>query len=118
SAPAVSVPTAVVPAPLEPPAPVAEPTVSGEAVVGALLTAERGTWSGEPLSYSYAWLLCDDHGGTCAQVPDAPYSSFLLARDDIGHTLRVVVTAANAAGAASATSPPTTQVSAAEATPS
>src|SRR5438128_2313651 len=134
SAPALAVPpapqSALVPPPLlvaEPvaapsesgsppqrPSNTAAPTIFGTAQQGQLLTASQGAWSGSPSSYSYQWLRCDFAGASCAPLALATTSSYSVVEADVGHTLRVVVIASNAAGSsAPATSPATEPVVAA-----
>src|SRR5215831_18668599 len=77
----------------------ARPSISGDAIVGETLTAENGTWTNTPTSYTYRWLQCDSFGGFC--VPTGfvgrNYSPRLA---DVGGTMRVLVTARNANGSA------------------
>ena len=57
---ATSAPTAVLPVP---PANVVAPSISGDDVVGEVLTADPGDWSGTgPLDYEYQWVRCDFFG--------------------------------------------------------
>ena len=92
----------------------AAPTIFGTAQQGQLLTASQGAWSGSPSSYSYQWLRCDFTGASCAPLALATTSSYSVVEADVGHTLRVVVIASNAAGSsAPATSPATEPVVAA-----
>jgi len=86
------------------------PTISGSAVVGATLVANRGTWSGNPTSFRYGWSRCDATGAACLAVSGATGRIYTVAGGDIGHTLRVTVTARNASGAGRATSLATTVV--------
>jgi calcineurin-like phosphoesterase family protein len=89
-----------------PPASTSPPAVSGTAQEGQTLQATPGTWTGtEPISFSYRWLRCDTAGNAC--TPFATGSSYTLGSADVGSRLRVEVTASNAAGGATATSPPT-----------
>jgi hypothetical protein len=91
-----------------PPQNTAAPTVSGTARDGSTLTADNGTWTGTPpLSYAYQWQRCDPDAGTCADIAGATDTTYDLTPDDVGRTVRVAVTATNAGGAATATSPPT-----------
>ena len=86
------------------PAGVKAPALSGTARSGYRLDASAGTWSGTaPLTVAFAWQRCDRTGANCAST-GVTTSSYTLGTDDVGSTLRVVVTATNAAGSASATS--------------
>ena len=80
------------------------PTINGSAAVGQTLTAADGTWSGNPTGYSRQWQRCDTAGANCTDIGGATGSTYTLAAADAGTTLRVVVTATNAAGSAAATS--------------
>src|SRR5579884_2542958 len=98
------------------PSSTAAPTVSGTVQVGHLLTATNGNWDGStPLTYSYQWRVCGANGGACRDIPGATGNEYSLKSQDLGNTLRVVVTAKNSAGSASATSTPTARVAAAAA---
>jgi putative amidase-like protein len=84
------------------------PSVSGETQDGQTLTANPGSWvSAGPIAFTYQWQGCDALGGNCADLDGADSQSYKLTSGDVGTTLRVVVTASNAAGAASAPSPST-----------
>jgi hypothetical protein len=120
-APQLVVTTTQAPPPPPPPAPPANtslPTVSGTAQEGQTLTASAGAWSGTaPIAYAYQWRRCDLAGASCADVSGATGASYGLGSADVSRTLRVRVTASNAAGSASATSPATAVVQAAPAPP-
>jgi hypothetical protein len=92
------------------PANTAPPSVIGSAVEGQTLTASTGTWTGSPTSFAYQWEDCDAAGGSCSNVSGATDSSYKLAASDVGHTLRVVVTANNAGGSTPASSAVTATV--------
>ncbi len=80
------------------------PAISGTAQDGQTLSATNGTWTGTPvITYVYQWRRCDAAGATCADIAGATASSYALTPTDVGKTLRVVVTATNAGGSASAT---------------
>src|SRR4029077_6398480 len=70
-----------------------KPTISGNAAVGAQLTASNGTWSPTPTSYDYQWQQCDSSGAKCTNVSGATGATYGVRSDDSGHTLRVQVTA-------------------------
>lgn len=86
------------------------PTISGTGLVGALDTATHGTWTGSPTSYHYQWAQCDTTGGACQAISGATGKSYRVRAVDVGHTLRVTVTARNASGGADASSAPTATV--------
>jgi hypothetical protein len=82
----------------------AVPQISGTAKEGETLTASNGTWSNAPTSYDYQWRRCASDGRACGDITGATKQTYVVAAADVGHTLRVVVTASNADGKASATS--------------
>jgi hypothetical protein len=93
------------------PLPVELPTVSGTPQVGTFLAGSPGTWTGEiPISFRYAWRRCDATGGSCRAIRSAQKGHYVPRAADAGYTLRLVVTARNAAGVARATSLPTDTV--------
>ena len=84
------------------------PTVPGSAQQDQTLTASTGSWSGEaPISYVFAWQRCGGSGGSCGDISGASARTYLVGSADVGRTLRVVVTATNSVGRASAVSSPT-----------
>jgi hypothetical protein len=87
------------------------PTISGVAEAGQTLTATRGTWSNSPTSFNFSWSRCDGSGNGCAAIAGATAKIYTPTATDVGHTLRVTVTAHNASGAGRATSAPTSIVS-------
>ncbi len=90
------------------PANIGLPSITGLLEDGGVLSAFKGTWSGtEPLSFSYEWELCNAAGGACEQVSGALGTTLSLIGTDVGRTVRLVVTASNQTGSATATSEPT-----------
>jgi hypothetical protein len=83
------------------------PTITGTPESGLTLTANHGTWTGNPTSFSYAWSRCDTSGNGCAAVPGATTRLYMVTDADVGHTLRLTVGAHNAGGTGHATSAPT-----------
>jgi lysophospholipase L1-like esterase len=92
------------------PANTAPPAISGVPQEGRNLSASTGSWSGPPTSYAYQWQRCDGAGAACADIDGATDSSYQVAGEDVGLTLRVAVTATNADGSATATSDATAAV--------
>ena len=88
-----------------------EPSISGTPVVGNRLTANRGQWVGNtPITYAFQWLRCNASGQECSEISGETETTYLLVAADVNRTIRVRVTARNAAGARSALSTPTSQV--------
>src|SRR5262249_53026836 len=86
---------------------VAQPAISGDAVVGSVLTVSNGSWTNSPTGFSYQWRL------GAANIPGATSSTYVAIA--IG-TVTCAVTAANGSGSTSAVSSPVT-VTAAESAP-
>jgi hypothetical protein len=82
----------------------AVPTIAGTAREGQTLTASDGTWSNSPTSFSFQWQRCGSDGTGCGDITGATSKTYVAVIGDVGHTLRVVVTATNADGKASANS--------------
>lgn len=114
STPARSASTAMVgeassPPPPPPPPPSAPvnnslPVISGTTTEGRTLTASAGSWSESPTSYSYQWQDCNSSGASCVNVSGAIASSYRLVASDVGHTMRVAVSASNSGGSSTASS--------------
>jgi len=112
SASAQSAQTAVV-APLSSsaaPKNTAPPTISGTPKVGQALTASPGSWSGNPTSFAYQWQDCNVDAAVCTNIAGATGTTYGVRLSDLGFRLRVVVTAKNDKGSATATSAPTAVV--------
>lgn len=87
------------------------PTITGTASSGQLLTATTGTWTGFPApTFTYQWRQCDSGGASCSDIAGATASTYTPVTADQGKTIRVVVTATNGSGSASATSNATSVV--------
>jgi hypothetical protein len=81
------------------------PGISGTAEVGALLSADRGGWSGSsPMSFAYQWVRCGAQVNNCGSIRGATHGSYRLTSADRGRRLIVSVTASNSAGSGSASS--------------
>jgi hypothetical protein len=82
----------------------AAPTITGTPKAGQVLTANPGSWSGNPTSYTYQWQRCDVDVASCSNVLGATSRTYTATAGDVGYRLRVRVTAHNAKGSATATS--------------
>jgi hypothetical protein len=88
-----------------------EPSISGSAVVGSRLEANRGQWAGEqPITYAYVWLRCGGNGDNCSEISGATDTTYEVRTGDVGRTIRVRVRARNDRGTTSAVSNPTAAV--------
>jgi hypothetical protein len=95
----------------QPPSNTEPPRISGQALQGTTLSASTGSWEGEtPISFRFQWRRCDDRGDSCQDVPGATQQTHKLVPQDVGHRLRVRVTASNSAGSSSAESDSTDTV--------
>jgi hypothetical protein len=83
------------------------PYVAGAVRVGRTVTAINGDWAGtRPLTFSYLWRRCGTGGANCVDLTAATSKTYVLTSDDLGHRMRVRVTATNSAGSSSAVSRP------------
>jgi hypothetical protein len=93
---AASNPTATV---VGPPVNTAAPFPRGSMVVGQVVTAEPGTWTGKsPISFAYRWLRCNSGGGECASIAGATSRNYRVSQSDVGRKLRFNLTARNSLG--------------------
>src|SRR5581483_10481383 len=89
------------------------PTISGTMVEGNVLGADHGRWHGNKGGgFGYQWRRCLADGTGCADIPGATDRIYALGAADVGHVLRVVVTASNHDGSAPAISDATPTVAA------
>jgi DNA-binding beta-propeller fold protein YncE len=93
-----------------PPANTAVPGIAGTATNLQTLAASPGSWTNHPTKLAYKWEDCDATGGGCTAIAGATTSTYTLAYSDVGATVRVVVSATNAGGSATATSAPTAAI--------
>jgi hypothetical protein len=86
------------------------PTISGVVEQAQTLTETAGAWSNAPKSFSDQWERCNTTGSGCSAIVGATGRTYTLTAGDVGATIRVQETTANAAGsgapAASAPSAP------------
>jgi hypothetical protein len=87
-----------------PPMNTARPVIAGSTAQGQVLGASSGSWTESPSSYTYRWQDCNIMGEGCTNVDGATASRYTLGSGDVGHTLRVTVTATNSGGVGAAAS--------------
>lgn len=93
---AASNPTATV---VGPPVNTMQPFPRGAMVVGQVVTADPGSWTGrQSISFSYRWLRCNSAGGECASIPGATLRNYRVSASDVGRKLRFNATARNSLG--------------------
>lgn len=85
------------------------PTISGSAIVGGRLTAGPGGWTNGP-TFGYQWADCNSSGADCTAIAGANGPTYIVTSSDLGHTIRVLITATNSTGHASAVSAATNAV--------
>jgi hypothetical protein len=89
-------PTAVV---VGPPMNTSVPVVRGTTLVGSVLTADPGSWTGRSsISFSYRWLRCNTQGGDCVSIAGGTGRTYRLTSADLNHKIRFNVTARNSIG--------------------
>jgi hypothetical protein len=92
---------------------VSGPSISGEVALGRALSAEPGIWTGKgDIVYAYQWQRCNEAGASCSNISDAIGASYQPVAADVGHTLKVAVTAKDGSETTSASSPATTVLAA------
>ena len=105
-----SAPTGIVAA--APPLNTGAPAISGTPQRGYTLSAGAGVWDGVDNAYAYQWQGSTD-GTTWTSIPGATGATYTLAPSDEGTQLRILVSATNEDGSASASSAPTAAIAAA-----
>src|SRR4051794_41934163 len=87
------------------------PFITGNHAFGQPLTGNAGTWNtSSTASYTYQWQRCAPGGVNCADVPGATEQTYMLGSNDVGSSMRVVVTASDDSGSSAATSAATATV--------
>jgi hypothetical protein len=74
------------------------PRIVGQPQAGAELRVTRGDWTFKPVVYEYRWFRCPSAQEKCRWIAGARRRRYIASRRDVGATLRVTVTAKNAAG--------------------
>jgi hypothetical protein len=87
-----------------------KPSITGEPKEGQTLTARNGTWQNAPTSFRYRWQRCDPDGTGCVNLVGETQRMYPVDANDVGKAVRVLVTASNVDGSATATSDPTARI--------
>ena len=97
----------------------AVPKITGtSAEAGQTLSASSGTWtSASTITFDCPWRRCNAQGNGCSNIGGADSSNYQLKSNDVGHTVRVRVTAKNADGSATVDSAETAVIRTATAPP-
>jgi hypothetical protein len=82
--------------PQAPPTNEKPPAISGQAFAGEVLTTTNGEWSQQIVAFGYQWYRCDSTGGNCVPIANGRFQTYELQDDDVGRTIRVLVSASNA----------------------
>jgi hypothetical protein len=87
----------------------ADNSVVTNALVGSAIEAVNdGTWAGPNLTVTRNWARCQADGSEpCATIPGATGLTYTPSTADVGHRLRLIVTAINVAGTVTVASRPT-----------
>lgn len=86
------------------PANTSAPSISGTEDEGSTLTCDPGLWTNAGSTFAYQWRRCNSGGTSCVNIPAATSPTYLLTSDDVGGTVRCVVSTSNLTGTTSATS--------------
>jgi hypothetical protein len=79
---------------------------------GEQATGDKGTWTGNDISYSYQWKRCDANGVGCADIPGATSLTYATTSSDVGRKLVFCVTATSTGGTTTQCSQPSAIVQA------
>src|SRR3954452_21169028 len=78
----------------------AAPVITGANYVKSQLTTTSGVWSGfQPITFKYQWRRCDAFGTleSCVDIAGATGTTYTQTTADLDKTIRIFVTATNAA---------------------
>ena len=88
--------------------------IPGEVLVGSEISTHPGSWTAPSgagsIAYAYQWEQCDTQGNDCQSIASAQNASYTPSPADIGHTLRVIVSASDSDGTTPSVSAATSTV--------
>jgi hypothetical protein len=94
------------------------PSITGKPLVGEKLVADAGKYGGGAVDkFTFQWRRCDESGANCTDIVGATGQTYGVLKEDVGHTLRVEVTAKNEFGNTQSESKATATVKLAAAPP-
>jgi hypothetical protein len=77
------------------------PVLTGIPAPEGLLAVNQGIWTSlGAVSYSYRWQRCNTSGAECSNISGATEALYDPSSEDVGHTIRAVVSAENTLGKA------------------
>lgn len=79
---------------------------------GRSRSTSNGSWTNSPSSFTYQWQDCNTSGTGCANITGATASTYTLTANEVGDTVRSVVTARNSGGSTPADTAATATVTA------
>jgi hypothetical protein len=89
---------------------VAPPNILDEPYLGEDIAVDDGEWRGtQPFQFGYQWQRCDSTGN-CTNIEGETENIYTVAAADLRARLRVIVTATNGAGSATAATSLTSRV--------
>jgi hypothetical protein len=94
-----------------PPQATAIPTVSGQTIVGQILSTSNGDWPGTVSGFVYQWQRSSNAGLTWTNISGARASSYTILAADAGYVIRAQVSLTTNAGSSAAYSLATASVS-------
>jgi virginiamycin B lyase len=86
------------------PVPISDPTLSAvNTKTGSTVTADPGSWSFSPTSFTFLWERCAENTtASCQAIPGATNAAYVLTDADAGKFIRVTVKATNLNGVSTA----------------
>lgn len=72
------------------------PTITGILKTNSTLTANEGTWTPRPDSFTYKWMSSSTSGGTYSAISGATAKTYVLKSTDRNRYIKVVITALKA----------------------
>ncbi len=81
-----------------PPGLIGSPVITGTPQQGQTLKETAAKWANSPTSIAWQWYLCDSSTNNCVPIAGAIAQTYVPTVADVGGTIQVLETAANAGG--------------------